>query len=44
MVKITMIIPEAYDAQSKSAAAWIVGEYAEYIPNSLHIIHTMAKK
>ena len=44
MELITKIFPEAYDSKSKSAAAWIVGEYAEFIPNSLEIIQKMAEK
>jgi hypothetical protein len=35
MTLITKIFPGVYDSQSKSAAAWIVGEYAEYIPDAL---------
>lgn len=44
MKLITKIIGEAYDSPSKSAAAWIVGEYAEYIDDSLQIIQDMAEK
>jgi len=35
MKLITSIMSEAYDTQSKASAAWIVGEYAEYIDDSL---------
>ena len=35
MEYITKIIHLAYDQQAKAAAAWILGEYAEYISSSL---------
>ncbi|EGR27514.1 hypothetical protein IMG5_194630 [Ichthyophthirius multifiliis] len=41
MELITKIIPQAFDQSAKAAAAWILGEYAEYIPNSLQILEKM---
>lgn len=38
MKLITSIMGAAYDTHSKAAAAWIIGEYAEYIDDSLQLI------
>ncbi|KAL4502484.1 hypothetical protein ABPG72_012071 [Tetrahymena utriculariae] len=43
MKLITPLISETYDPRSKASAAWIVGEYAEYIDDSLQIIQNMAE-
>ena len=44
MKLITSLISETYDLRSKASAAWIVGEYAEFIDDSLKIIQIMAEK